>query len=53
MATGASRGDEALRKTLGHEEGSKRVEEFLRWCRRLDIKVVTLYGFLYRKLQPT
>jgi tritrans,polycis-undecaprenyl-diphosphate synthase [geranylgeranyl-diphosphate specific] len=30
---------------LGHEEGSKRVEEFLRWCRRLEIKVVTLYGF--------
>ncbi|MDG1114973.1 MAG: polyprenyl diphosphate synthase [Pseudomonadales bacterium] len=34
-----------LEQNLGHEEGSKRVEEFLRWCRRLDIKVVTLYGF--------
>ena len=34
-----------LAQNLGHEEGSKRVEEFLRWCRRLDIKVVTLYGF--------
>ena len=34
-----------LDQNLGHEEGSKRVEEFLRWCRRLEIKVVTLYGF--------
>ncbi len=45
MATGASRGGRGLAQNLGHEEGSKRVEEFLRWCRRLDIKVVTLYGF--------
>jgi len=34
-----------LAQNLGHEEGAKRVEVFLRWCRRLDIKVVTLYGF--------
>ena len=34
-----------LSQNLGHEEGSSRVEEFLRWCWRLEIKVVTLYGF--------
>ena len=34
-----------LAQNLGHEEGSKRLEEFLRWCWRLEIKVVTLYGF--------
>ena len=34
-----------LSKNLGHEEGSRRLEEFLRWCWRLEIKIVTLYGF--------
>ena len=33
-----------LSKNLGHEEGSRRLEEFLRWCWRLEIKIVTLYG---------
>ena len=27
------------------EEGSKKLEEFLRWCWRLEIKVITLFGF--------
>lgn len=29
----------------GHLEGSERLEEFLRWCWRLEIKIVTLFGF--------
>ena len=29
----------------GHDAGSRKLEDFLRWCWRLDIKVVTLYGF--------
>ena len=34
-----------LAQNLGHEEGSKKLEEFLRWCWRLEIKVITLFGF--------
>ena len=34
-----------LDQNLGHEEGSKKLEEFLRWCWRLEIKVITLFGF--------
>ena len=29
----------------GHNAGSNKLEDFLRWCWRLDIRVVTLYGF--------
>ena len=29
----------------GHNAGSKKLEDFLRWCWRLDIRIVTLYGF--------
>jgi len=29
----------------GHHEGSVKVKEFLRWCFRLEIKVITLFGF--------
>ncbi len=29
----------------GHSAGSENLEEFLNWCWRLDIKIVTLYGF--------
>ena len=29
----------------GHSIGSDRLEEFLRWCWRLEIKIVTLFGF--------
>lgn len=29
----------------GHNAGSETVEAFLDWCRKLDIKIVTLYGF--------
>jgi len=29
----------------GHNAGSQKLEDFLRWCWRLDIKIVTLYGF--------
>lgn len=29
----------------GHNVGSRKLEDFLRWCWRLDIKIVTLYGF--------
>lgn len=29
----------------GHSAGSEKLEDFLDWCRKLDIKIVTLYGF--------
>lgn len=29
----------------GHSAGSEKLEDFLRWCWKLDIKIVTLYGF--------
>ena len=29
----------------GHNAGSQKLEDFLRWCWRLDIRIVTLYGF--------
>ena len=29
----------------GHTAGSEKLEDFLRWCWRLDIKIITLYGF--------
>lgn len=29
----------------GHSAGSDKLEDFLRWCRALDIKIITLYAF--------
>ncbi|MDZ7686012.1 MAG: polyprenyl diphosphate synthase [Gammaproteobacteria bacterium] len=29
----------------GHNAGSDNLEEFLDWCWKLDIKIITLYGF--------
>ncbi len=29
----------------GHTAGSEKLEDFLHWCWRLDIKIITLYGF--------
>ncbi len=29
----------------GHTAGSEKLSDFLRWCWKLDIKIVTLYGF--------
>jgi tritrans,polycis-undecaprenyl-diphosphate synthase [geranylgeranyl-diphosphate specific] len=29
----------------GHSAGSEKLEDFLRWCWKLDIRIVTLYGF--------
>ncbi|MFH2129704.1 MAG: polyprenyl diphosphate synthase [bacterium] len=34
-----------LDATEGHLFGAKKVEELLRWCWRLNIKIVTLYAF--------
>lgn len=34
-----------LASTDGHSAGSEKLEDFLRWCRHLDIRIVTLYGF--------
>ena len=34
-----------LASNEGHNAGSEKLEDFLRWCWRLDIKIVTLYGF--------
>ena len=29
----------------GHSAGSDNLEDFLHWCRKLDIKIITLYAF--------
>ena len=29
----------------GHTIGSEKLEEFLHWCWKLEIKIVTLFGF--------
>lgn len=34
-----------MASTEGHNAGSEKLEDFLKWCRRLDIRIVTLYGF--------
>ena len=34
-----------LASNEGHNAGSEKLEDFLRWCWRLDIRIVTLYGF--------
>jgi tritrans,polycis-undecaprenyl-diphosphate synthase [geranylgeranyl-diphosphate specific] len=34
-----------MAKNEGHTAGSEKLEDFLRWCWKLDIKIVTLYGF--------
>ena len=34
-----------LAQNEGHTAGSEKLEDFLRWCWRLDIKIITLYGF--------
>lgn len=34
-----------FKATDGHNFGARKVEELLRWCWRLDIKIVTLYAF--------
>ncbi len=36
---------EGIASNEGHHAGSEKLEEFLRWCWRLDIRIVTLYGF--------
>lgn len=36
---------QGLAKNDGHYAGSEKLEDFLRWCWRLDIKIITLYGF--------
>ena len=37
--------DKGLPSNQGHSAGSEKLEDFLRWCWRLDIRIVTLYGF--------
>ncbi len=34
-----------MASTEGHNAGSEKLEDFLNWCRKLDIRIVTLYGF--------
>ena len=29
----------------GHSAGSDKLEDFLHWCRRLEVKIITLYAF--------
>ena len=36
---------EGIASNEGHYAGSEKLEDFLRWCWRLDIRIVTLYGF--------
>jgi tritrans,polycis-undecaprenyl-diphosphate synthase [geranylgeranyl-diphosphate specific] len=37
--------DMGLDKNEGHSAGLETLEDFLRWCWRLEIKIITLYGF--------
>lgn len=37
--------EKGLETTKGHVFGANKVEELLRWCWKLDIKIVTLYAF--------
>lgn len=37
--------NKGLASNEGHDAGSQKLEDFLRWCWRLEIKIVTLYGF--------
>lgn len=37
--------NKGLGSNEGHNAGSQKLEDFLRWCWRLEIKIVTLYGF--------
>lgn len=37
--------EKGLAVNQGHSIGSDKLEEFLRWCWRLEIKIVTLFGF--------
>ncbi len=37
--------DMGLDQNEGHSAGSETLEDFLRWCWRLQIKIITLYGF--------
>lgn len=34
-----------LAQNAGHTSGSETLEEFLRWCWKLEIKIITLFGF--------
>lgn len=34
-----------LAQNEGHSAGSDKLEHFLRWCWKLEIKIITLYGF--------
>uniref|UniRef100_A0A7J2TG60 Tritrans,polycis-undecaprenyl-diphosphate synthase (geranylgeranyl-diphosphate specific) n=1 Tax=Archaeoglobus fulgidus TaxID=2234 RepID=A0A7J2TG60_ARCFL len=34
-----------MKETMGHEFGSRKAEEVLRWCWELGIKMLTLYAF--------
>ena len=36
---------QGLERTAGHEQGAVRVREVTRACRRLGVKVLTLYSF--------
>jgi len=37
--------DKGLNPSQGHTLGSQKLEEFLNWCWKLEIKIVTLFGF--------
>ncbi len=36
---------QSMTSAEGHQAGSRKLEDFLRWCWRLNIKIVTLYAF--------
>ena len=44
---------QGLASAEGHDAGSEKLEDFLRWCWRLDIKIVTLFGFSLENYQRT
>jgi len=40
-----------LKPYKGHEWGAKKIKEFLRWCRELGIREVTLFAFSLENFQ--
>jgi len=46
--------DKGFSNTIeGHNAGSEKLEDFLRWCWRLDIKIITLFAFSTENFKRT
>ena len=42
-----------LPRVMGHREGMKSIRRIVDECNSLGVKFLTLYAFLYRKLEKT